>query len=63
VSEAPQVADEVMKWMGENLLYFVHIQNVKQPLIYNAKFGNIDDKQDALAIAYNFAAEQFFFNE
>jgi peptide/nickel transport system substrate-binding protein len=63
VEDGPAVAQAVLDEIGEKLIYFVHIQNVKQPMIYSAKMGNIDDNPDALAIAYNFSAEQFFFKE
>lgn len=47
--------------MGENIFYFVHIEDVKQPLIVNAKLGNITDKGTAISI--NFAGEQMYFKE
>jgi peptide/nickel transport system substrate-binding protein len=61
VKDAPKVAAEVLKDIGDKLIYIVHIQNVRQPMIYNPKLGNIGEDPNALAIAYNFSAEQFFF--
>ena len=63
VSQAPKVGADVLKDIGDKLLYFVHIQNVGQPMIYNAKLGNIGPDPSAFAIAYNFSAEEFFFKQ
>jgi len=41
--------------------FFIPISNVKQPMIVNAKIGNISDK--GYAIAANFSMEQFFFKK
>lgn len=61
VGDAPKVAAEVLKEIGDKGIYIVHIQNVRQPMIYSTKLGNIGEDPNALAIAYNFSAEQFFF--
>lgn len=53
--------EKVKQSMYENYWYLVHIDNVKQPLIINAKLGNVSDK--GFAIAANFSGEQFFFRE
>ena len=47
--------------MKKNVYYFVHIENVKQPLIVDSKLGNITDKGTAISI--NFAGEQMYFKE
>jgi peptide/nickel transport system substrate-binding protein len=59
--EGRQAVEQVKKEMGENLWYFVHVENVMQPLIVNEKLGNVSDK--GFAIAANFSGEQFFFRK
>ncbi|PZE19512.1 ABC transporter substrate-binding protein [Paenibacillus xerothermodurans] len=59
--EAITAIEEVKKEMSKNAWYFVHIENVKQPLIVNAKLGNIPEK--GFAIAADFSGEQFFFKQ
>jgi peptide/nickel transport system substrate-binding protein len=59
--EAQATFEELKADMKENLWYFVHIDNVKQPLIINSKLRNVSDK--GFAIAANFSAEQFFFEK
>ncbi|MEK3890523.1 ABC transporter substrate-binding protein [Bacillus sp. FSL K6-3431] len=59
--EAVAIMDTLREKMGENIFYFVHIEDVKQPLIVNAKLGNITDKGTAISI--NFAGEQMYFKE
>jgi peptide/nickel transport system substrate-binding protein len=54
--------EALKKTMGEKLYYFVHIGEVKQPLIVNSKLKNIPNDQ-AFAIATNFSGEQFFYAE
>lgn len=57
--EGRAAVEEVKRDLAENLWYFVHIENVMQPLIINEKLGNVSDK--GFAIAANFSGEQFFF--
>ncbi len=59
--EAVAIMGKIREEMKKNLYYFVHIENVKQPLIVNAKIGNITDKGTAISI--NFAGEQMYFKE
>ncbi|WP_248926222.1 ABC transporter substrate-binding protein [Paenibacillus hamazuiensis] len=59
--DAIKAIDEVKSEMNKNVWYFVHIDNVKQPLVVNAKLGNIPEK--GFAIAGNFSGEQFFFKK
>ena len=63
VADAPATEQAVLKEIGEKEIYFINLQNVKQPMIYNAKLGNISKDPNAFAIAINFSAEQFFFKE
>lgn len=44
-----QKYEEVKKNLKDNLWYFVHIENVKQPMVCNAKLGNVSDKGFAIA--------------
>ncbi|WP_054026281.1 ABC transporter substrate-binding protein [Bacillus sp. FJAT-28004] len=60
--DARATFEELKKVMGEKYYYFVHIENVKQPLIVNSKLKNIPNDQ-AFAIAANFSGEQFFYAE
>ncbi|MFY0762338.1 ABC transporter substrate-binding protein [Metabacillus dongyingensis] len=59
--EALAVEEKLREEMKKNLLYFVHVEKVKQPLIVNKKLGNITDKGTAISI--NFAGEQMYFKE
>ncbi|CAM3929892.1 ABC transporter substrate-binding protein [Lederbergia lenta] len=59
--EALEIMDTLRGKMKDNIYYFVHIENAKQPMIVNAKIGNITDKGTAISI--NFAGEQWFFKE
>ncbi len=63
VEDGPATAQAVLEEIGEKLIYFIPLQNIKQPMIYNAKLGNISQDPNAFAIAINFSAEQFFFKE
>jgi len=57
--EAKRAFAQTQADMGKKLWFFVPIENVKQPLLVNAKLGNVTDK--GFAIATNFAGEQLFF--
>jgi len=59
--ESPKVNEEIRAEMGKHIWYFVHVENVKQPMITNAKLGNVSDK--TYAIASNFSGEGWFFKE
>jgi len=59
--EAIEIEQQLRAEMQKNVFYFVHIENVKQPLIVNSKLGNITDKGTAISI--NFAGEQMYFKE
>lgn len=59
--EALKVMAELREKMKENVYFFVHIENVKQPLIVNSKLGNITDQGTAISV--NFAAEQFYYQD
>ena len=47
----------------ELIPYFVHVENAKQPILADARLGNISEDPEAFAISSNFAGEQFFFRE
>ncbi len=57
--DAIQAYDKVLNHIGQHYWYFIHIQDVQQPIIANAKLGNIPKKGLALAVALS--AETFFF--
>lgn len=59
--QALQKFEELKADMKKNVWYFVHIDNVKQPLVVNAKLGNVGE--NGFAIAWNFSAEQFFYKK
>ncbi|KKI89845.1 hypothetical protein WQ54_22105 [Bacillus sp. SA1-12] len=59
--EAFAIEDKIREEMKKNVFYFIHIENVKQPLIVNKKLGNITDKGTAISI--NFAGEQMYFKK
>lgn len=59
--DARNAIEEVKSEMREHLWYFVHIENVKQPLIIHEKLGNVSEK--GMAISTHFAGEQFYFKD
>jgi peptide/nickel transport system substrate-binding protein len=59
--ESTQVNEELRAEMKKNNWYFVHVENVKQPLVVNSKLANVSDK--GYAIAANFSGEGFFFKK
>ena len=66
-SSKPQ--DEIMKFeefkknIKDNVWYFQILGKVKQPIIANAKLGNVDPKDSIWGIGLDFCGETFFFNE
>jgi peptide/nickel transport system substrate-binding protein len=60
-AEAKKAFEECKLIMKEKIWYFVHIEKQMQPLLVNAKLGNVSESKDAFAIASNFSGEQFFF--
>ncbi|MFC5648617.1 ABC transporter substrate-binding protein [Paenibacillus solisilvae] len=60
--DAKALFEDMKKTMADNYYYFIHLGNVKQPLIVNSKLHNIANDQ-AFAIATNFSGEQFFYAE
>lgn len=61
--EGLQAFNRAREIFSEIIPFFVHVENVKQPLLTDAKLGNVSGNEDAFAIASNFAGEQFFFRE
>lgn len=66
LTNSPDVArkayyDEVLKSIHDNVWYFVHLQEVQQPVIANAKLGNIPEKGVALSTAL--ALETYYFKQ
>jgi peptide/nickel transport system substrate-binding protein len=59
--ESTQVNEELRAEMKKNNWYFVHVENVKQPLVVNSNLANVSDK--GYAIAANFSGEGFFFRK
>ena len=60
-AEGILLIDQLKEDLGENYWYLIHVENVQQPLIVNAKMGNVSEK--GWAIATNFAAEQIFYRD
>ncbi len=61
--EGRQIHQQWLDALRDNLYFFVHCERQMQPLIVNAKLGNIVDDPEAFAIAWNFSGEQFYFKE
>jgi len=59
--EAQKAIEQVHQELGKNLWFFVPIENVKQPVIVNAKLGNVTDK--GYAIGLNFSAEELYYKK
>jgi peptide/nickel transport system substrate-binding protein len=57
--DARALIEEVKANLGVNNWYLIHLENVQQPLVVNAKMRNVTDK--GFAIATNFSAEQFWY--
>lgn len=58
-----KVYDEVRQMMNDNIYYLVPVEDMMQPMLANAKLGNVSDSEDAFAIAVNFSGEQFFYKK
>ncbi|SFI73800.1 peptide/nickel transport system substrate-binding protein [Paenibacillus sp. UNC496MF] len=56
------VDNEIKKALGDQFYFIVPLQNVKQPLIVNAKLHNVGN-ENALAVATDYAGEQLFFGK
>jgi peptide/nickel transport system substrate-binding protein len=56
------VDNEIKKEIGDNFYFIVPLQNVKQPLIVNAKLHNVGN-ENALAVATDYAGEQLFYGK
>jgi peptide/nickel transport system substrate-binding protein len=56
------VLPKIKKSMAENYWYIVALEKIKQPLIVNAKLGNVPSSE-CVAIAADFSGEQFFFKK
>jgi len=68
ISAAPpeqgqKVYEEVRKMMNDNIFYLVPVENMMQPMLANAKLGNVGTSEDAFAIGTNFSGEQFFYKK
>ncbi|GAB2565097.1 ABC transporter substrate-binding protein [Gracilibacillus alcaliphilus] len=61
VDEALQAVEELKQNMNDNVWQFIHIENVKQPVVLNAELGNVT--ADAMAIGVNFSGEQWFYKK
>ena len=59
--EALQALEELKQNIHENGWQFVHIENVKQPVVLNSDLGNVT--ADAMAIGVNFSGEQWFYKQ
>ena len=57
--DARVLIEDVRAHVGEHLWYQIHLENVQQPLIVNAKMRNVTDK--GFAIATNFSGEQMWY--
>jgi len=56
------VLPKIKQSMADNYWYLVALEHIKQPVIVNAKLGNVPSS-DCVGIAGNFAGEQFFFKK
>lgn len=64
VEEAVDIDNQIRAEMNEHFWFISPLENVKQPLIVNAKLGNIPEEDSgAMAIAVNFSGEQLFYRE
>jgi len=60
-AEAKMAFEECKAIMKEKIWYFIHTEKEMQPLLVNAKLGNVSESEEAFAIASNFSGEQFYF--
>ena len=60
-AEALEAWDEIADMVGNSYHYIVPLYDVRQPLVVNAKLGNVGT--EGFAIGWNFSAEQFYFQE
>ena len=61
--QVPGVVEEIRKMLYDNVYYFIPAEKHLQPLIVNAKLGNVEASKEAFAIAVNFGGEQFFYRQ
>jgi peptide/nickel transport system substrate-binding protein len=52
---------EVRKYLYDNVFWIVPVEDCYQPLLTNAKMGNIPENQEVFAIGINFDAERFYY--
>ncbi len=57
-----KVWPQLKQSMHDNYWYLTPLQNIKQPMIVNAKIGNVPN-EDCVAIAADFSGEQFFYKK
>lgn len=57
-----EVIPAIKKSVADNYWYLIPLSDVKQPLVFNAKMGNIPSSE-CVAIAANFAGEQLFYKD
>lgn len=57
-----KVWPQLKQSMHDNYWYLTPLQSIKQPMIVNAKIGNVPN-EDCVAIAADFSGEQFFYRK
>jgi peptide/nickel transport system substrate-binding protein len=60
-SEGIKAYDKMKEMVKEHVYFFVPIEKLLQPLVYNTRLGNVSESPDSIAIGVNFSAEQFYY--
>ncbi len=58
--DALKAIDDLRKMFYDMVLWMPPLENIKQPMIINAKYGNVPQTDKVMGIAVDFAAEQFY---
>ncbi|MGQ9681453.1 MAG: ABC transporter substrate-binding protein [Anaerolineae bacterium] len=59
-AQGPSVFEEAKKMVYENVWFMPPLENIRQAMIVNAKFGNVPQDPSVMSIAFNFSMEQVY---
>ena len=62
-AEGPAVFEEAKRMVHDNIWFMPPLENIRQAMIVNAKFGNVPEDPSVMSIGFNFSMEQVYFEE
>lgn len=62
-AEGPAVFEEAKRMIHDNIWFMPPLENIRQAMIVNAKFGNVPEDPSVMSIGFNFSMEQVYFEE